>query len=410
MSTTRPFQHQDLDDSENQIRLFQLSYDDKAPLICCQIKTFELNTCPEFIAISYMWGPPEPRKAIVVNDAEFEVRQNLWDLLLTLRLEEPNEMSVDDTVLSSIDRESAYFWCDQLCIDQLTVRERNHQVSLMGRIYSTAIETLVWLGQDVDAHSMDIALNKPGGQTWRHYYKETKEGKLLSAIYGSQYWLRLWIVQEVWFSKKINIICSDGILSWSNLSELVMPPSWQNLSSRQVFEQRHNIVPQTLRELISLKKLGSSIGEQRLSYVIESFGHLQCADPRDKVFGLLGLLPRSQRVNVDYSLSVHELFVQVLNKVVTDEQWMSYESHLDFATELADRLQCHDKDLEQISDVIAELQQKSAARMADLLEAVKPTRTAAPVDAVMDVSEKTREEQHEDSTVEETVKSSTNMN
>lgn len=43
-------------------------------------------------------------------------------------------------------RKTMYLCCDQLCIDQGSTQEQNHQVAMMGRIYSTACETLAWLG------------------------------------------------------------------------------------------------------------------------------------------------------------------------------------------------------------------------------------------------------------------------
>ena len=40
------------------------------------------------------------------------------------------------------------FWIDAVCIDQICTSERNHQVSVMGRIYSQAREGVAWLGHE----------------------------------------------------------------------------------------------------------------------------------------------------------------------------------------------------------------------------------------------------------------------
>jgi hypothetical protein len=37
-------------------------------------------------------------------------------------------------------------WADALCIDQSNIEERNQQVRQMGRIYSTAHHTVIYLG------------------------------------------------------------------------------------------------------------------------------------------------------------------------------------------------------------------------------------------------------------------------
>lgn len=41
-----------------------------------------------------------------------------------------------------------WLWVDAICIDQSNDEERASQVSRMGRIYSSASETVAWLGKD----------------------------------------------------------------------------------------------------------------------------------------------------------------------------------------------------------------------------------------------------------------------
>ena len=41
-----------------------------------------------------------------------------------------------------------WLWVDQICIDQSSNKERNHQVAMMGDIYRRATETYMWLGPD----------------------------------------------------------------------------------------------------------------------------------------------------------------------------------------------------------------------------------------------------------------------
>ena len=43
-----------------------------------------------------------------------------------------------------------YLWTDALCIDQSNFQERASQVELMGRIYSSADDVIVWLGEEDD--------------------------------------------------------------------------------------------------------------------------------------------------------------------------------------------------------------------------------------------------------------------
>ena len=350
--SSQAFQHIPLNNTEDEIRLFQLEFDEKQPLVSCKLKTFELKTCPPFVAVSYTWGPPEPRKIIFVNKCEFEVRENLWNFLLTLCLDQTDAMATSDSVLFGNDRENAYFWCDQLCIDQSNTQERNHQVSLMSRIYSTAAETLVWLGTDDerapgrDALRPNLALESPTDLSWpdSNYTARSRlgkqtpsEDKILSTMMQSPYWNRLWIAQEIWFSKKIFLLHGEHILPWSSLQDDVSPSYMRSATSEVEFENRIRSIPSRVRDLV-VEKRHFADGDQRLSYILESFGGLECADIRDKVFGLQGLVSEKTRVAVDYSLTLEALFYKVFAKVVGDETHLSHDSQTEFAEDLFQKL------------------------------------------------------------------------
>ena len=46
--------------------------------------------------------------------------------------------------------------------------------------------------------------------------------------------------------------------------------------------------------------------------LVETFNG-ECADPRDKVFGLLGLVPPTERIDVNYNMSVADVFWAVVD-------------------------------------------------------------------------------------------------
>jgi hypothetical protein len=76
---------------------------------------------PQYEALSYVWGPIE-MKSISLNGQSCDVRENLFDALVTLRHE----------------NQQRTLWVDAICINQDDMKERNHQVSRMGSIYSQA--------------------------------------------------------------------------------------------------------------------------------------------------------------------------------------------------------------------------------------------------------------------------------
>jgi len=113
----------------NEIRLLGLQPRRPGEGIKCTTRHVKLSEKPQYEALSYMWGPKEHRQ-IEINGTVVEVRQNLGDALLELRLE----------------KDTRTLWIDAICINQDDVSERNHQVTQMGTIYKNAVRCVAWLG------------------------------------------------------------------------------------------------------------------------------------------------------------------------------------------------------------------------------------------------------------------------
>lgn len=110
-------------------------------VIECDIKTFPEESCPPYEALSYVWGNASDRSPIQCCGQTFDVTKNLESALLQLRL-------AGNTHL---------LWIDAMCINQLDKKEQGQQVSIMDKIYSKAIRTVVWLGEAGD--QVDVAFD-----------------------------------------------------------------------------------------------------------------------------------------------------------------------------------------------------------------------------------------------------------
>jgi hypothetical protein len=69
-------------------------------------------------------------KSISLNGQSCDVRENLFDALVNLRHE----------------NQQRTLWIGAICINQDNMKERNHQASRMGSIYSQAEKVVAWLG------------------------------------------------------------------------------------------------------------------------------------------------------------------------------------------------------------------------------------------------------------------------
>ncbi|KAF8856876.1 HET-domain-containing protein, partial [Acephala macrosclerotiorum] len=190
METDNLYARAPLDLAVQHIRLVEIQPGDESETIQCKFHRFPLSECPEYIALSYTWGPPKVYKQILVDDAPFPLRRNLWWFLYYTRLQNQNQNQL--------------FWIDAMCINQLNNQERNHQVRLMGQIYSMAKSVAVWLGeaQDDSDLAMDfvetkgLAPLKAKSGRFQPIWNWS-QGKALLQLCERSYWSRVWVVQEI---------------------------------------------------------------------------------------------------------------------------------------------------------------------------------------------------------------------
>lgn len=128
--TPRPiFKHDPLPEHTSYFRLLHIVRGDFGQHVECEISAWPINDAPPYYAISYTWGDPADTTEITVNGRPLVVRRNC-------------EYVLQQAFAS---KTSQYFWVDAICIDQ-TAEEKNHQVALMGEIYSGAEHVLACVG------------------------------------------------------------------------------------------------------------------------------------------------------------------------------------------------------------------------------------------------------------------------
>ncbi|KAF2868679.1 heterokaryon incompatibility protein-domain-containing protein, partial [Massariosphaeria phaeospora] len=119
--------------SAREIRLLQLlSTEDKTSPVQCRWHTVTLQAREhQYEALSYCWGSSHETQKVYTDTGFVRVNKNLHTALRDLR----NTGS------------ERFLWADAICINQADIQERNHQVSLMKSIYSSAARVIVWLGE-----------------------------------------------------------------------------------------------------------------------------------------------------------------------------------------------------------------------------------------------------------------------
>jgi hypothetical protein len=103
--------HQPLNHSEVSIRVLEILPEHAEGTVKCEI--YHATIDARYVCLSYVWGSPYSQHRILVNDAAFYVRSNLWEVLR----------------VTCTKYQDVTFWVDAISIDQTSPAERNHQVA-----------------------------------------------------------------------------------------------------------------------------------------------------------------------------------------------------------------------------------------------------------------------------------------
>jgi len=332
--------------------------------ISASLKTYPIKEAPPYEALSYVWGPynEEDPDFIFLDGYGFIVTPNLFRALYSLRRD-------------NIDR---YLWIDAICFDQDDMDERSSQVQLMRDIYKTSTGTVVWLGDDLPFTSRTFNLLKSvsAGELgnantdleaiqrkipdFQHLlmtdagFRRIVQRGVYGEIGQCDFWTRIWVVQEVALSSKVVVHCGNNEMDWQLFADTicklpkVMIPVFKSrkppMNRSQKSEALLNV---TLGNLDEASNIAMAIPENeidigglsnidtfniirellrnaprkvRLSDILALLRRSRSTDPRDMIYGLLGLVPKSS-FNVDYyHATTRDVYVDLVHQCLHAEQ------------------------------------------------------------------------------------------
>jgi Heterokaryon incompatibility protein (HET) len=299
-----PFTAPALEQGKAQIRLLRLlpCEDAEPDVIRCSLYVVNLDDKPSYAALSYTWQPVNPQHDILINQQLFPVDDNLWQFL--------------STTTQALQEGNMSIWVDQVCIDQHNMSERNNQVSLMGRVYSQAYPTLVWLGPEAENSNAamsflnDLWHTESSNAAIINKYKQLLPiddlAEAVTSLFLRPYWFRLWIVQEFWLSPYLIFLCGSSTLHFHENS-VPRARAYLLLSKPTPILQL-----QTIRFVHQMKS-----HPPQLAPLIFLFGNRECSKPHDRVFGLIGHTSNKHQIPVDYSIPIEKLALSVLQTCPT---------------------------------------------------------------------------------------------
>lgn len=303
-SNTRTYEYETISPDEIRIVTLHPGSGD----ICISIARQAIDQSSEHVyaAVSYVWGSPRLSRYIQCNGAPLKVTANVLELLQRLRHKD-NPIRL---------------WIDAICINQLDVPERNHQVSLMKSIYSNASQVLIWTGkQDSNTSSVfswfesivreeDAFFREPEKNSFRH----------IATFINRPWFHRAWTFQELCLAKDAQILCGTHQLPWGTIAR-----AFKILESHGLSQSVFGDIADCMTASSRFYANAPEREHPYLSTVLPLTRKLEATDPRDKVFAMLGLVDvsRLRGIKPDYTLSVAEVYTSCTRAMIVQEQGLS---------------------------------------------------------------------------------------
>ncbi|KAI1079341.1 heterokaryon incompatibility protein-domain-containing protein [Whalleya microplaca] len=273
---------------------------------------------PEYEALSYAWGQvtseepvyvvpegQEPLEQASILEQSISIRSNLAIALRHLRY--------TDQIRT--------LWIDAICINQSDWPERDLQIKRMGKIYSRSTAAIIWLGQTSTSSALALEkLNQLGLQVehtvdrWYPSPDATEptlgdprvplpfDEETWDAIHDllSRGWFeRVWVQQEARLACHAKVQCGFDTMPWNIFRRAII-----TLREKASLPNRVVGIMDNAREVCRSRYLNDFF------WLMVMSRKQKCAEPRDKVYGILSLCPPklAQRIKPQNNKSTVDVY------------------------------------------------------------------------------------------------------
>ncbi|KAK7409078.1 Folylpolyglutamate synthetase [Neonectria punicea] len=364
-----------LDESKDEIRLIRFVSRDRDlrqggfnPPLELDLVSVSLATCPQYHALSYVWGSDKKPDTVLVRGKTTNITRSLCEALLRFH----------------VDTDVEYLWADALCINQADDDEKAVQVKKMRQIFTSAARVLAYLGTPAGGHDNtveSIALRgkelilehgwdlfasdrtgyqdpdqMPTSRFWQMFHhiaqRSHNDRQFLQTIatrwgLGSDdggvfphsdmlyflrrpIWTRVWILQEFTCAKDLILMCGLSDLKfiylvivhwiylefyeWKHHSMSLGPRTEEYISvlaTLQPYASQAILTMQSMHRWNHMEALrkNSFVGLREL---LQSSFRLGATNPRDRVFALLAIAKDGPKLGIspNYSKNYVEVLIE----------------------------------------------------------------------------------------------------
>jgi len=285
---THPYQYKALG-APDEIRLVEILPGMDSETLRCRILHRRLKDVVfGYTALSYTWGSTKWIHQVSCEPPSsgfLTITGNCFSAMLRLR------HRVHATTI----------WIDAICINQTDIPERNSQVGMMGDIYSKADETIVYLGDNGNESEIAMQYVRSFSNSAAPRDPSDKEKRALSLLLDRAWFNRMWVLQEVYLSRFVTVVCGDDSASWNAL--------WG--AADYIRTHRSKFDWPYLPPVLTLRKEKSNF---RLWELLSATRPCASTDPRDKLFALAAIVSDAERpiIRPDYNMSAEEVYTNLV--------------------------------------------------------------------------------------------------
>lgn len=253
-----------------------------------------------YTALSYVWGDPNNTSPICVDGNSLSITMNLYSALRDLRHES----------------RALLVWA--ICINQRDDEEKLKQIAMMGRIYSPADHTVIYLGpiKIKDEKKCD---------SWAStiFDGSHSSSEILESVLNQAWFRRVWVFQELVFSKDPIVQVGKYRVPWALYHRMTRSiesgysgGSPEVLQGSKLLNEMHRARENHQKAVWSEGKV-PDLGLTMLDLLRARRG-LGVTDPKDMIFAHLGFASDGEGLKrlISYSMSWAEVYHSVA-------RWMS---------------------------------------------------------------------------------------
>ena len=272
-----------------EIRLLVVDPGEPGDPIRCDIIVVNLEDDPAYEALSYTW-------ATEAGDASFS--ETIYCRTGTLKTTKNCHAAIRRLRKRYAKRR---LWIDAVCINQDYILERNHQVTLMEKIYSRATRVLIYL--DSYTYRFEPLFRWLDDPADKEPNPEHEDNVL--RLLRLRWFRRVWVIQEVALAKTVRLFTHDAEVG---LSARVVR------KLRHVWGLRPNIDPWPS----PLRWTPESRETLNVSSLLRATRGSFATDERDKVYAILSLIDQNYRkyVPIDYSMNQEWVFAKLTSAII----------------------------------------------------------------------------------------------